>query len=76
MVKRYSHLSQKNKMLNNFDTINPNSIKSINVLKDKNAIDKYDEKGKNGVIEVELKIKAIDSLNKKTHSRVYNFCSL
>ena len=39
----------------NIDNINPNSIKSITVLKDKKATTKYGEKGKNGVIEVELK---------------------
>ncbi|MEO7834223.1 MAG: energy transducer TonB, partial [Ginsengibacter sp.] len=32
--------------------ISPNNIQSINVLKDKKAIDKYGEKGKNGVIEI------------------------
>jgi N-acetylmuramoyl-L-alanine amidase len=47
---------------NNLDDINPNSIKSITVLKDKNAIDKYGEKGKDGVIEVELK-KESEALN-------------
>ncbi len=42
-------------MSDGLDNINPNSIKSVNVLKDKKATDKYGEKGKNGVIEVELK---------------------
>lgn len=37
--------------------LNPNEIVSINVIKDKNAIDKYGEKGKNGVIEIFLKKK-------------------
>lgn len=32
--------------------IDPNTIESINVLKGKNAIDKYGEKAKNGVIEI------------------------
>jgi N-acetylmuramoyl-L-alanine amidase len=35
--------------------INPNDIKSINIIKGKDAIAKYDEKGKSGVIEVTLK---------------------
>ena len=37
--------------------LKPEDIDRINVLKDKNAIDKYGEKGKNGVIEVFLKKK-------------------
>jgi hypothetical protein len=32
--------------------LNPEAIKSINVLKDKHAIEKYGKKGKNGVIEI------------------------
>ena len=39
------------------ETIKPEDIESINVLKDKSAIDKYGEKGKNGVIEIFLKKK-------------------
>lgn len=35
--------------------LNPNDVESINVLKDKSAIEKYGEKGKNGVIEIFLK---------------------
>ena len=38
-----------------FDKVNPDEIKSVNVLKDKPATDKYGEKGKNGVIEVVTK---------------------
>ena len=37
------------------EILDPNDVDSINVLKDKNAIDKYGEKGKNGVIEIFLK---------------------
>jgi len=37
------------------DKINPDSIKSINVLKDNTATEKYGEKGKDGVIEITLK---------------------
>ena len=36
------------------DELNPSQIKSINVLKDKTAIDKYGAEGKNGVVEVFL----------------------
>jgi N-acetylmuramoyl-L-alanine amidase/HSP20 family molecular chaperone IbpA len=35
--------------------IDPNTIESINVLKDKTATDKYGVKGKNGVVEITLK---------------------
>lgn len=38
--------------------IDPNEIKSINVLKDKSATEKYGEQGKNGVIEINLKSEA------------------
>ena len=37
--------------------LNPEDVDSITVLKDKNAVDKYGEKGKNGVIEIKLKKK-------------------
>lgn len=52
--------------------IDPNTIKSVNVIKDESAISKYGEKAKNGVIEITLKkegeeVTAIhpDSLNGK-----------
>ncbi len=32
--------------------LNPDEIKSLSVLKDKEATDKYGEKGKDGVIEI------------------------
>jgi hypothetical protein len=35
--------------------INPDLIESVSIFKDKDAIAKYGEKGKNGVIEIELK---------------------
>lgn len=35
--------------------IDPNTIKSISVFKDKNAIEKYGEKGKNGVVLITIK---------------------
>ncbi|MEI7830375.1 MAG: TonB family protein [Prolixibacteraceae bacterium] len=37
------------------DKIDPNTIESINVLKDKSAVEKYGEKAKNGVILIKLK---------------------
>ena len=37
------------------NTIDPNSIQSINVLKDQSAIDKYGEKAKDGAIEITTK---------------------
>ena len=39
------------------ETINPDTIESVNVLKGKAAKDKYGEKGKNGIIEITLKKK-------------------
>ena len=40
-----------------FRTIQPDNIESVNVLKDKNATDKYGAKGKDGVLEIQLKDK-------------------
>ncbi len=37
------------------EKINPDDIESINIIKDKQATDKYGERGKNGVIEISLK---------------------
>lgn len=37
------------------EDINPGTIQSVNVLKEKSAKEKYGEKGKNGVIEITLK---------------------
>ncbi len=37
------------------DKLDPNTIESMNVLKDKSATDIYGDKGKNGVIEIKLK---------------------
>lgn len=54
------------------DKINPSDIKSVKVLKDKSATEKYGDEGRNGVIEVELK-KESDILIEKTHSQLYNF---
>ena len=35
--------------------VDPNTIKSINVLKGENAVKKYGDKGKNGVVEITSK---------------------
>jgi N-acetylmuramoyl-L-alanine amidase len=37
------------------EKINPEVIESINVIKDKQAVDKYGERAKNGVVEITLK---------------------
>jgi len=37
------------------DKLDPNTIAEVNVLKDKQATDKYGEKGKNGVVEIKTK---------------------
>jgi beta-lactamase regulating signal transducer with metallopeptidase domain len=41
--------------LNKIETLDPNSIESIRVLKNKDAIDKYGEDAKDGVIEITTK---------------------
>ena len=35
--------------------LNPNKIESVRVIKDEAALEKYGEKGKNGVIEISTK---------------------
>ncbi len=47
------------------EAIDPETIASINVLKDKSATDKYGDKGKNGVIEITSKTKAAVAEKKK-----------
>ena len=47
------------------NSIPPESISSINVLKDESAISKYGEKGKNGIIEITTKDKAAKDLADK-----------
>jgi TonB-dependent SusC/RagA subfamily outer membrane receptor len=42
-------------------SINPRDIESINVLKDESAVKQYGEKGKNGVIVIKKKTKAVSS---------------
>jgi len=44
------------KLLEDLKSINPNDIERIDVLKDKSAVDKFGEKGKNGVIIITLKV--------------------
>jgi len=61
----YQEKSQKTKPLiildgkqvseESINSLKPEEVEKINVLKDKNATDKYGDKGKNGVIEVFLK---------------------
>ena len=41
----------------NLDSLDPNTIESINVLKGPSAEKAYGEKGKNGVVEITLKKK-------------------
>ena len=45
------------------DKIDPETIYSINVLKDKSATDKYGEKGKDGVVEITTKKKAAEDVD-------------
>ncbi|MEL4308239.1 M56 family metallopeptidase [Joostella sp. CR20] len=45
------------------ESVDPNTIESINVLKDENAIKKYGEKAKDGVVEINLKDKSDTSKN-------------
>ena len=40
----------------NINSINPNTIKSVSVLKNESAIKKYGDKGKDGVIEIVTKV--------------------
>jgi TonB-dependent SusC/RagA subfamily outer membrane receptor len=37
------------------NSVTPDKIKSVNVLKDETAVKKYGEEGKNGVIEISTK---------------------
>ena len=46
------------------DAINPETIESVSVLKDKSATDKYGEKAKEGVVEIKLKKEVEDHLKK------------
>jgi TonB-dependent SusC/RagA subfamily outer membrane receptor len=46
-------------------SINPNQIKSIDVLKDAAAVEKFGERAKNGVIIITAKPEAVEELTKK-----------
>jgi len=48
-------INNKESTQQELDALNPNTIESINVLKEKNAIKRYGQKGKNGVIIVKTK---------------------
>lgn len=50
-----THFEDYDAFQNKLQAINPNDIQSIDVLKDKMAIEKYGEKGLHGVIVVTLK---------------------
>ncbi|AKQ45296.1 hypothetical protein TH63_06040 [Rufibacter radiotolerans] len=50
------------------NSIDPNSIKSVNVLKDKSATSLYGEKGKNGVVQIQLKAEAEENFMKNRES--------
>ena len=55
--------------------ISPNSIESVNILKDESAIDKYGEKGKNGVVELNIKPDTdvhVDTIPDKVFTKVEN----
>ena len=55
--------------------ISPDDIDHINVLKDKHAIDKYGEKGKNGVVEMVTKNKSLYPLQKQPQQKPILFKS-
>jgi len=48
-------LDKKEITAKEMESIDPNSIKAINVLKSEAAIEIYGEKGKNGVVVITLK---------------------
>jgi len=47
------------------ESMDPNSIESVNVWKDNAAVDKYGEKGKNGVIEIKTKKVQLNNTGEK-----------
>lgn len=49
----------------NLNTISPNDIQQVDVLKDASAVSKYGEKGKNGVIQITTKAKNVDGVQVK-----------
>jgi len=52
--------------------VDPNSVLSINVLKEKAATDKYGEKGKDGVIEITTKEKAAETQTTTSQTLMIN----
>ena len=53
-------LDGKHVQKSDIEKIDPQTIESINVLKGQSAIDKYGEKGKDGAIEINTKVKGSD----------------
>jgi TonB-dependent SusC/RagA subfamily outer membrane receptor len=51
------------------NSLNPNDIEKVNVLKDSNAVNKYGSKGANGVVEIILKKEFIERELKKLFSK-------
>ena len=56
-------LNEKEITAEEMEEIDPNTIQSVNVFKDKSALNKYGEKGKNGVIEITTKNNYSTSIN-------------
>lgn len=50
------------------EAIDPKDIDSINILKDKTAVEKYGEQGKNGVVEIKMKKREVSVLDKLENS--------
>src|SRR5690606_14998593 len=51
----YLDVKGKMKQIESLKNINPNDIESMEVLKDNTAVEKFGEKGENGVIIIKLK---------------------
>src|SRR3546814_14261983 len=54
--------------------LSPNKIKSINILKDQSATDKYGAKGKEGVIEIVTKEKETRSEERRVGKKCVSKC--
>lgn len=52
-----------------FNNIEPKSIESVSILKDKNATELYGDKGKNGVVLITLKKEPNESIEGKDYSK-------
>lgn len=63
-------LDEKEISQEEMNKIDPNTIESINVLKDKHATDKYGEKGRNGVVEIILKKATVPNATGKENNIV------